>query len=58
MDVWLELELFWIEYIIIIMQDVVGSSLLSILDQFALNIFPDTGNISAGNISEEYTCHY
>ena len=41
-----------------IFQDVVGSSLLSILDQFALDIFPDTGNISAGNISEEYTSHY
>ena len=43
----------WAKNFFFIIQDVTGSSLLSVLDQFALDISPDTGNISSGNISED-----
>ena len=32
--------------------DVTGSSLLSLVDRLALEVFPEAGNISTGNISE------
>ena len=36
---------------------IVGSSLLRIMDQFALKIFPDVGNISADNIGKLSHCN-
>ena len=53
MHAWQELKIYIVLKFFFIIQDVVGSSLLSVLDQFALDISPDTGNISSGNISEE-----
>ena len=34
---------------------VVGSSLLSVLDRAAFEVFPETGNISAEGIGKPYT---
>ncbi len=33
--------------------EIVGSSLLSILEEVALEVFPSTGNISTGNIGNK-----
>ena len=42
-----------VQKIFFLIQDIIESSLLSVLDQFALDISPYTGEISARNISED-----